>query len=117
MQKQSGEKAATGQGRWGGHGGSKRLVLSQLHLSELMGQLQRLLQAVRVLPSSLSRHVLAAPFAIQEGAELLNPLAGLQATAGHFLERGRGRLGVPTAPQHRKHSESSRLPAGPDTGR
>lgn len=69
------------------------LVLPQLEPSKLVGQLQRLLQALSVLPGSLSRHVLAAASAVQQGAQLLDPLAGLQAATGRFL-RGEGRGGA-----------------------
>lgn len=73
------------------------LVLPQLEPSKLVGQLQRLLQAPGVLPGSLSRHVLPAASAVQQGAQLLDPLAGLQAATGHFLrEEGRGGLGGAT---------------------
>lgn len=53
------------------------LVLAQFKLCKLVGHLQRLLQAPSVLARGLGRHVLAASFAVQQGAQLLNPLAGL----------------------------------------
>lgn len=74
------------------------LVFFQLQPSKLLGHLQRLLQTVNVLPSSLSRHVLSAPFAVQEWAQLLDPLAGLQAATGHFLWGAKCMLGEPMAP-------------------
>lgn len=65
------------------------LVLSQFKLCKLVGHLQRLLQALGVLARGLGRHVLAASFTVQQGAQLLNPLAGLQTSVGHILKRGR----------------------------
>lgn len=65
------------------------LVLSQFKPCKLVGHLQRLLQALCVPASGLGRHVLAASFAVQQGAQLLDPLAGLQAALGHVLG-GRG---------------------------
>lgn len=64
------------------------LVFSQLQPSKLVGHLQRLLQALGVLPGSLGGHVLPAPFPVQEWTQLLDPLAGLQAATGHFLLGG-----------------------------
>lgn len=66
------------------------LVLSQFKPSKLVGHLQRLLQTMNVPACGLSRHVLAASLAVQKWAQLLNPLAGLQATIGHILKRGGG---------------------------
>lgn len=66
------------------------LVLAQFEPCKLIGHLQRLLQATNVLACGLSRHVLAASLAVQKWAQLLNPLAGLQAAIGHILKRGGG---------------------------
>ncbi|KAF3854458.1 hypothetical protein F7725_022513 [Dissostichus mawsoni] len=50
---------------------------TEFKLCKLVGHLQRLLHALCVLARGLSGHVLAASFAVQQGAQLLNPLAGL----------------------------------------
>lgn len=67
----------------------RSLVLSQFQPCKLVGHPQRLLQAPGVLARGLGRHVLAASFAVQQGAQLLNPLAGLQAPVGHILKERR----------------------------
>lgn len=66
-------------------GSSLLLVLPQPELCEVVGHLQRLLQTLRVPACGLGWHVLAASFAVQQGTQLLNPLAGLQTTVGHIL--------------------------------
>lgn len=63
------------------------LVLPQFEPCKLVGHLERLLQALCVPARGLCRHVFAASLAVQQGTQLLNPLAGLQATVSHILQR------------------------------
>lgn len=53
-----------------------------------ISMLQRLLQAVCVPACGLGRQVLASALPIQQGADLLHPLTGLQAPLGRVLGGG-----------------------------
>lgn len=61
--------------------------MSQFELSEFIGQLQGLLDALCVFACGLSRHVFPASFSIQQRAHFLNPLVGFQTLICNLLQQ------------------------------
>lgn len=62
------------------------LIFTQFKSGKLVGQLQGLLDALRVSSCSLGRHVFPTSFSIQQRAHFLNPLTGLQTTVCNILQ-------------------------------